>query len=140
MAERATASGGPPPLVRVAVSPGELIDKITILELKSERMTDQVKVANVTHELSVLREEARRHVPSDETVARLTAGLKAVNARLWDLEDEIRECERRKDFGAAFIGHARAIYRTNDERAELKKHLNLHLGSAIVEEKSYAAY
>ena len=80
MAERATASGSPPPLVRVAVSPGELIDKITILELKSERMTDQAKVANVTHELGVLREEARRHVPSDETVARLTAGLKGLRS------------------------------------------------------------
>lgn len=140
MADRATPTNAPGRFVRVAVSPGELIDKITILELKSERMTDASKLANVSRELAALHEETHRHVQADETVARLSARLKEVNARLWDLEDAIRDCERRKDFGADFIRHARAIYRTNDERAELKKDLNLHLGSLIVEEKSYAAY
>jgi hypothetical protein len=127
-------------LIRVAISPGELLDKITILELKSERMTDAAGLANVARELAVLRDDARRSLPSDAVLERLSARLKEINARLWDLEDDIRDCERRKDFGARFIECARGIYRTNDERAAVKKDVNRHLGSLLVEEKSYAAY
>jgi len=131
------ASAGP---LRIPVSPGELLDKVTILELKDERIVDASKLANVRRELAILRDEARANLQFDAALLDFTARLKAVNARLWDCEDVIRECERQKDFGERFIDTARAIYRNNDERAEIKRLINLHLGALIVEEKSYAAY
>lgn len=124
----------------IPVAPGELIDKITILEIKSERMTDSAKLVNVRHELKILREEQVRHIAADPQLASLEAKLKEVNGRIWDLEDVIRDCERRKDFGDEFLATARKIYRTNDERAALKKDINIYLGSQIVEEKSYSEY
>ncbi|HZP19238.1 MAG TPA: hypothetical protein VFB16_03440, partial [Bauldia sp.] len=105
-----------------------------------ERMTDRGKVDNVRRERAILQAERDAHLPDDAAVRDLTDRLRSANGRLWDLEDAIRDCERRKDFGPAFIEAARAIYRTNDERAALKKAINLHFGSLIVEEKSYAAY
>ena len=127
-------------LIRVPIAPGELIDKITILQIKSERISDAAKLKNVDVERKILEDERRRSIGQDEAIDRLGARLKEVNGRIWDLEDIIRECERQKDFGDRFLQTARLIYRTNDERASLKKDINIALGSAIVEEKSYAAY
>lgn len=127
-------------LIYVPIAPGELIDKITILEIKSERITDPDKLANIRRELELLREDQRRHIEPDDAMAEFERRLKEVNGRIWDLEDTIRECERTKSFEGRFLDTARAIYRTNDERAAVKREINLYLGSNIVEEKSYAKY
>ena len=124
----------------VSVSPGELIDKVTILEIKAERIEDQQKVANVKHELTVLTQSIQENMAWDDTLDSLKASLKQVNEELWEIEDDIRDCERNKDFSDTFIALARAVYVTNDKRAALKKDINLHLNSSIVEEKSYQAY
>lgn len=126
--------------IQVPVSPGEVLDKITILEIKSERMTDPGQLANVGRELELLRAAWSKHVTGDETVARLRAELKEVNETLWDIEDEIRDKERDRAFDERFIELARKVYVTNDRRSRVKKALNLHLGSEIVEEKSYTDY
>lgn len=118
------------------IAAGELIDKITILEIKAARITDAVKRANVMRELDALDALRARHGLAG--LDALTAELKAVNERLWDVEDEIRELEAEQRFDARFIELARAVYVTNDRRAALKKDINLAVGSAIVEEKSYA--
>jgi len=127
-------------LVSVPVSFGELIDKITILEIKSERMSDPVKLANVRAELEMLQATWRSAPESKQDVGDAWAGLKQVNERLWVIEDDIRECEGRQDFGAEFVRLARAVYFENDERARLKRVLNERLGSRLVEEKSYRDY
>jgi hypothetical protein len=125
--------------VLVEVSPGELVDRITILEIKLGRLSDSGALANVRREYdSLAREQAR--LPESADLARLTADLKAVNETLWGIEDDIRGCERAKDFGPKFVELARAVYRTNDRRAALKRQINLLLGSQIVEEKSYTTY
>ncbi len=123
--------------ILIEVGPGELIDKITILVIKSERMTDAAKLANVRHELKVL--DAARHagVPASAELDRLVAALKKVNEDLWVIEDDIRDCEKAGEFGPKFIELARAVYRQNDKRAQLKKKINLLTGSSIIEEKSY---
>lgn len=126
--------------VLVPVSWGEVIDKITILEIKAERLTDQAKIANVTKELNELAAVRDREFPNHAGLAALAAELKAINESLWVIEDDIRDCERAKDFGPKFIELARAVYVTNDERAAAKRRVNELLGSALVEEKSYAAY
>lgn len=126
-------------MIEVPVSWGELIDKITILEIKSERMTDPVKLVNVRRELDLLQDRLAT-APASTDAARLRSDLKAVNSELWDIEDDIRDQERARDFGTRFVELARAVYRTNDRRAELKRAINDALGSAIQEEKSYAAY
>lgn len=118
------------------IAAGELIDKITILEIKAARITDAAKRANVMRELDALDALRARHGLAG--LDALTAELKAVNERLWDVEDEIRELEAEQRFDARFIELARAVYVTNDRRAALKKDINLAVGSAIVEEKSYA--
>jgi hypothetical protein len=123
----------------VPVSWGELIDKITILEIKSERMSDQAKLGNVRKELDLLKSRlGARAIQPD--VARLTDALRAVNGALWDIEDDIRACENAGDFGARFVELARSVYIANDKRADLKRELNMVLGSDLVEEKSYQAY
>ncbi|MCC7320035.1 MAG: hypothetical protein IT542_03555 [Rubellimicrobium sp.] len=126
--------------IAVPVSPGELIDKLTILRLKGERIGDPAKLANVRHEEAVLMAVARTHLPASARLESLWQELHDINARLWVIEDDIRDCERQGDFGPRFIGLARSVYRVNDERAAVKKAINLHLGSAITEEKSYADY
>src|SRR5205807_536830 len=118
----------------------ELIDKITILELKNERIKDAAKLRNVTRELAILREEERRSIRKDDLVDALTRRLKEVNGRIWDLEERIRECERSGDFGPDFVETARLVHRSNDERADAKRRINVHLGSAIIEEKSHLVY
>ena len=121
----------------VPISAGELIDKLTILEIKAERLADPDKRRNVVRErdaLAAARDRAGLHGPAVEP---FVADLKRVNEALWDIEDEIRACEAEQDFGPRFIELARSVYGTNDERAAIKKRLNLAVGSAYVEEKSY---
>jgi len=124
----------------VPISPGELIDKITILEIKSQRMTDAAKLHNVRTELSLLSDTWKASPFSATDISAEWAGLRDVNAKLWDIEDRIRDKERDGLFDAEFVELARAVYFTNDERAALKKKINTKLGSALVEEKSYADY
>jgi len=126
--------------IKVPISPGELLDKITILRIKSERMSDPAKVANVRLELRQLEEtwSASAHAKID-IEADLHA-LLAVNERLWVIEDDIRDKERAQAFDADFIRLARAVYFENDERAAIKRRINSTLGSNIVEEKSYRDY
>jgi hypothetical protein len=123
--------------ILVPTAPGELIDKLTILRLKSERISDAAKLANVAHERRVLQDIADQTLPESKKLRLLWETLYQINADLWVIEDDIRECEARLDFGAEFIRLARAVYQTNDRRAAVKKQINLLLGSAIVEEKSY---
>jgi hypothetical protein len=127
----------------VPVSWGELLDKITILQIKSERMTDAAKLANVRHELDLLVSVSDRQLvrPAGlDDLDDLLAALRQVNERLWDIEDAIRLREKQQDFGAGFVTLARAVYQTNDRRAALKHRINTLLGSQVVEEKSYQPY
>ncbi len=126
--------------IRVEIAPGELIDKITILEIKAERIADAAKRGNVLVELAALGDARAAAIPPDGEIDRLAAELKTVNEALWEIEDDIRECDRDGDFGPRFVELARAVYRTNDRRAELKRAINLRLGSRLVEEKSYKPY
>jgi hypothetical protein len=127
-------------IIQVPVSPGEVLDKITILEIKSERMDDPVKVANVRRELGLLQDTWRQSVDDDETVRGIHSKLKSINEDLWEIEDDIRNKERAREFDERFIELARSVYVTNDLRANAKKELNIYLGSEIVEEKSYQEY
>ena len=122
------------------VSYGELLDKLAILEIKSERMDDPAKLANVRREREALECTWAAHPASKVEISALRAALKAVNERLWVIEDDIRLCERAQDFGDTFIRLARSVYFENDERALIKKQINLALGSTYVEEKSYQDY
>ena len=125
--------------VRIEVAPGELVDKLTILDIKLERIRDADKHRNVSVERRVLA-EAFDGLDASVPIIDLMKRLRCVNEALWAIEDDIRECERRGDFGATFIALARAVYRTNDERAEIKRAINLALGSRLLEEKSYGSY
>jgi predicted transcriptional regulator len=126
--------------ILIPVSPGELVDRLTILEIKSQHIADAAKRANVAHELALLSAAAKAAIPDSEEMRAFRGEIKAVNETLWQIEDDIRECERRGDFGDIFIGLARSVYRTNDLRAELKRRINEALGSAIRDEKSYTPY
>ena len=126
--------------LQVPVSPGEVLDKITILEIKSERITDSEKVANVRVELALLQQTWRNNIKDSEDIRSLHAQLKKINETLWEIEDDIRDKERAREFDERFIELARAVYVTNDQRSQIKKELNLHLGSEIIEEKSYQDY
>ncbi len=126
--------------ILVPISPGELLDKITILRIKSARMRDAAKLQNVRLELELLEKTWRESGCATPEVAADEQALQAVNERLWDIEDRIREQEAARTFEATFIELARAVYIENDERAAIKKRVNLKLGSRIVEEKSYQPY
>jgi hypothetical protein len=126
--------------VETPIAIGELIDKITILEIKVERFTDAIKTKNAQAELTALCARRDQAIPKTSGLDALTAQLKAVNERIWGLEDSIREHERLADFGREFVATARKIYRTNDERAAVKRHINIALGSDLIEEKSYTPY
>lgn len=126
--------------ILVPVSPGEVLDKITILEIKSERMNDPAKLANVRAELTLLQDTWSKAVREDDVVRGLHAQLKEINESLWVIEDDIRDKERVREFDQRFIELARSVYFTNDRRSAVKKQLNLHLGSRIIEEKSYQDY
>ena len=126
--------------IKVEISFGEFLDKITILEIKSERISDAVKLENVNRELTLLQNSWAAHPASKTDISDEMARLKAINEKLWEIEDDIRDKERNKLFDQEFIELARAVYFTNDERAAVKRELNLKLGSELVEEKSYADY
>ena len=127
-------------LLSIPVSVGEIMDKITILEIKAERILDAEKLANVTAELDTLRPLVTHDALNTASIKALVAELKDINEEFWDIEDAIREQEYAKDFGEAFIALARAVYVTNDKRAEVKKQINLATGSTLIEEKSYEDY
>jgi hypothetical protein len=127
-------------LIQTPVSYGELIDKITILEIKSRRMTDEAKLANVRNELDLLNATWANDAASRTDIAEDRASLLAVNEALWDIEDRIRLKERAQEFDQDFIELARSVYFRNDERAAFKRAINLKLGSQLVEEKSYQDY
>lgn len=127
-------------LISAPISHGELIDKITILEIKSARIGDAAKLANVRDELHLLGELWSRDPVSHVDIAAERAELKRINEALWEIEDAIRVKERAQAFDARFIELARAVYHTNDERAAVKRAINLKLGSRLVEEKSYQDY
>lgn len=124
--------------IEVPISTAELIDKITILEIKVVRIRDAAKTANVRAELALLLARREAALAPDPRLDLLATRLKVVNERLWDLEDEIRDCERRQDFGPTFVDVARNIYRANDQRSSLKHEINIASGSKLIEEKSYA--
>lgn len=126
--------------ILVPVSFGELLDKMTILEIKSERMREAAKLANVRNELEALRKTWSAHPASNTDIGALLAALKQVNERLWVIEDDIRLKEKAQVFDQEFTRLARAVYFENDERARVKREINLALGSAYVEEKSYQDY
>jgi len=126
--------------ILVPVSPGEMLDKITILRIKAARMSDPSKVANVKHELALLEKTWSDSGAAAVNLGNEEANLTHVNEKLWVIEDEIRDEERAKRFTERFIELARAVYFTNDERAAIKKRVNTLLGSTIVEEKSYQQY
>jgi hypothetical protein len=126
--------------IKVPISPGEMLDKITILRIKSKRMSDAQKLANVRLELCALEETWAGSAYARHDVASDVEALSSVNERLWVIEDDIRGKERAQAFDAEFIRLARAVYFENDERAAIKRRINLKLGSGLVEEKSYADY
>ena len=126
--------------VEIAVSYGELFDKISILEIKRSNVVNPDQRVNIENELEVLNRARATAIPDHIDVNDLMAGLSDVNARLWDVEDELRDCERRNEFGATFVELARSVYRLNDRRAELKRELNQRLGSELTEEKLYNKY
>ncbi len=124
----------------VPISVGELFDKLSILELKAAAMTEPARRANVMRELAALTEVRRQQVACDPELAALYAELKAVNGRLWCIEDSIRDHEREQRFDNGFIELARSVYRENDRRASVKRRINDVTGSEIIEEKSYSPY
>lgn len=126
--------------IKVPISPGELIDKLTILEIKAANITDAAKLANVNVELKLLQETWRASAFASANIDEEWKQLRDINKKLWDIEDDIRDKERERRFDQEFIELARAVYVTNDERAAVKKQINTKLGSKIVEEKSYAKY
>ena len=125
--------------MKVEISNGELLDKFTILEIKMGNITDPSKLVNIENEYRELTSDCT-DLLRNSAISSLYADLKSINQKLWIVEDDIRECERRKDFGPEFISLAREVYFTNDNRARVKKEINLASGSSLVEEKSYRAY
>ena len=126
--------------ITVEIAPGELIDKITILEIKLARIKDAAKLQNVRAEWEILTRARDAAIAPSPEIAAATAALKRANETLWDAEDQSRGCERTRDFGPRFVTLARSVYVTNDERARLKRRINELLGSRLIEEKSYASY
>jgi hypothetical protein len=126
--------------ITIPVAPGELIDKITILEIKNIRISDAEKLANIRKELAALTVARDAALPPSAALTALSAELRGVNEALWDIEDAIRICERQRDFGTRFIELARSVYRQNDRRHSIKRQINELAGSELTEEKSYEDY
>lgn len=122
------------------ISPGELFDKITILEIKREQISDPKKLVNVKKEWKILTATRDKNIVMSDELSGLLSDLKRVNKTLWVIEDDIRDCERNKKFGSEFIKLARNVYIENDKRAIIKNKINQSLGSNLFEEKSYKAY
>ena len=127
-------------VVKIPVSWGELFDKLTILEIKQTRIDDPKKLENIGRELDALRSVYSDSALPGAPLQELIDELRRTNEALWEIEDDIRGCERHKDFSERFIELARSVYRTNDKRAGLKLKINRLLGSELIEEKSYEAY
>lgn len=127
-------------LLSVQTSPGEFLDKLSILEIKAERIADPIKLANVRRELELMRATWAASPLAGADVASLMSDLRAANEALWEIEDRIRAKEAGRTFDAEFIELARSVYRTNDRRSAVKRALNVALGSDLIEEKSYPAY
>ncbi|KJV36945.1 DUF6165 family protein [Luteibacter yeojuensis] len=127
-------------VIETPVSFGELIDKMTILQIKLQEIRDEAKLANVRNELELLETTWANHAASKTDIADETGRLLAVNKRLWDIEDRIRVKEKAQEFDNDFIQLARSVYFENDERAAVKREINMKLGSTLVEEKSYQDY
>jgi hypothetical protein len=127
-------------IVTAEISIGELVDKITILRIKQERINDKAKLKNINTELDSLKNTYAQQIPETETLHSLTEELLTINKTLWDIEDDIREKEYHKQFDEQFILLARRVYFTNDHRGTIKRIINEACGSRLVEEKSYAAY
>jgi len=124
--------------ITIPVSAGELVDKITILKVKAARLSAAEKLKNVRHELLLLEGVMAESLPVSHQLSELALLLQSVNARLWDIEDAKRSCERSSDFGPQFVALARQVYKLNDERAGLKRQINILVGSELIEEKSHA--
>jgi hypothetical protein len=132
---------GPRPIpIRVEIGAGEIIDKITILEIKRDRIADSTRREHVCKELEALESVRARTLDPGADLDRLTMELRGVNEALWSIEDEIRLCERRGDFGPRFIELARSVYHKNDERSAVKAKINELTGSNIIEQKLYTSY
>ena len=127
-------------MLLVEVAPGELIDKITILEIKLQKINDKASLAHVRQEYEILTKTLRANIVETAELRALTDELRVVNAKLWDIEDDIRKHERAMDFGPTFVELARSVYRSNDRRAATKRKINQLLNSVIMEEKSYEPY
>ncbi|MEC8882714.1 MAG: DUF6165 family protein [Pseudomonadota bacterium] len=125
--------------IKISVGVGELIDKITILEIKQAKISKPEKLKNINHELSLLNQE-RSQLGMKSGLEELEKALKEINLKLWDIEDEIRLCESRNQFDEVFIKLARSVYITNDKRCEVKFKINELFGSEVIEEKSYEPY
>ena len=126
--------------ILVEVSVGELLDKISILEIKKEKIKDPEKLEYIRDELSLLREEFKNNIKSDSKIHKLYQSLKIINARLWTIEDDKRKCEKEKDFTENFIKLSRDVHILNDDRAKIKLEINNYTGSKIKEIKEYTSY
>lgn len=126
--------------IEVEVSAGELLDKISILEIKGERIENEEKLMNVRKELKILENVRNEMIERTSELDKIYLSLKKTNEKLWEIEDQIRDCERNKDFGAKFVTLARSVYMENDKRCSLKREINELLKSSLMEEKSYAEY
>ncbi len=124
----------------VEVSVGELLDKISILEIKKEKIKDPEKLKFISNEHSILRDQLEKNVKSDDKLNKLFQDLKEINAKLWVIEDDKRNCEKNKDFGEIFIKLSRDVHFLNDNRAKIKLEMNNHTGSSIKEIKEYTSY
>ena len=124
----------------VEVSVGELLDKISILEIKKEKIKDAEKLKFINNEYSILKNQLEKNVKSDEKLNNLYQSLKAINSKLWVIEDDKRQCEKEKNFGEKFIKLSRDVHFLNDDRAKIKLEINNHTGSAIKEIKEYTSY
>ena len=126
-------------LINTPISLGELVDKISILMIKKKNISDSIKLQHVNKELEFLQKTLKKYISSDE-INEFLLKLVNINSKLWDIEDDIRECERKKLFDQTFIDLARSVYFTNDERAKVKNDINKNFGSELVEVKSYEEY
>ena len=124
----------------VEVSVGELLDKISILEIKKEKIKDPEKLKFISNEHSILKDQLEKNVQSDDKLNKLFQDLKEINAKLWIIEDQKRDCEKNKDFGEKFIKLSRDVHFFNDDRAKIKLEMNNHTGSSIKEIKEYTSY
>jgi len=124
----------------VEVSIGELLDKISILEIKQEKIKDPEKLKFINNEYSILKDQLEKNVKSDNTINKLYQSLKEINAKLWFIEDDKRKCEKDKNFGEKFIKLSRDVHFLNDDRAKIKLEINNHTGSVIKEIKEYTNY